>query len=75
MTNVVFLFSQKIEESDDEVELTEVAGFDMMASDIEQMQSLLEFKVGCTCIKPACWKFDSDNLYMELIEVCLSFTA
>lgn len=34
----------KIEVSDDEVELQEVGGFDMMASDIEQMQSLLEFK-------------------------------
>lgn len=34
----------KIEVSDDEEELNEVAGFDMMASDIEQMQSLLEFK-------------------------------
>lgn len=35
--------SIKIEVSDDE-ELNEVAGIDMMASDIEQMQSLLEFK-------------------------------
>lgn len=34
----------KIEVSDDEEEMSEVAGFDMMASDIEQMQSLLEFK-------------------------------
>lgn len=34
----------KIEVSDDEVEVNEDVGIDMMASDIEQMQSLLEFK-------------------------------
>lgn len=34
----------KIEVSDDEDELNEVVGIDMMSSDIEQMQSLLEFK-------------------------------
>lgn len=34
----------KIEVSDDDEDLNEVAGIDMMASDIEQMQSLLEFK-------------------------------
>lgn len=43
--NLLARFFQKIEVSDDDDELNEDAGIDMMASDIEQMQSLLEFKV------------------------------